>query len=145
MRHAEILPEAIYAELTGRDGLSHCVWKNPGCAGFANVVLDAANHDGMRSLLTEDDFFFWQSIALLHDDFIKQTGIDGVKIRLGRDGVLANLETIGAAEAFPWVFAGVDVDDLDMEVRREVVERWLRANDRLRLLYGATFPIQWYS
>jgi hypothetical protein len=144
MRLSEVLTEAIYIELTGRNGLRQRVWKNPGCAEFSKIVIDAAQHGGMRCLLTVRDLFFWQGMALLHNDFVEQTGIDGVKIRLSRDGVLANLETIAVPEAFPWVFAGVTVDELDMEVRRAVVERWLRARGRLRHVYGINFGIQWY-
>jgi hypothetical protein len=143
MRHTE--SNAIKITIEGTDGLSLRIWRNPEAAELVKLVVRSDGDDGMRCLLTVTDFFFWQSATLLHNGFIKHTGIDGLKIALRRDAVLANFETIAAPEAFPWVFENALVDELDIEERREVVESWLRRNDRLQGVYGAKFPVRWYS
>jgi hypothetical protein len=146
MQIVELLNEAFFATLEGRNGLPQRVWKNPARQEFANLVRTSEKHDGMRCILTHHDLYFWQSNALLHDDFSKQTGIFGVKVSLRAVNVMANLETVGSAEQFPWVFARFDIEQLDMDQRQAIVEQWLHDNDRLQRAYnGPTFEIVWYQ
>jgi hypothetical protein len=144
MQSCALLAEAIYAQLVGRDGQSRAVWKNPGCTELSKALVDALEHESIRCVVTAHDLFVWWGEALLHDDFIRQTGIAGMKIRMLPNAILANLEAIGAPDAFPWIFAGAAAHELDMEDRRQIVEGWLRADHRLRYIYGTDFTIRWY-
>lgn len=143
MRLRDLLSASYFDQLIGRDGLAYEAWKNPPPGEFANAVVGAAPHDGMRCMLTEDDFYVWQSTALLHDDFTRQTGIIGVRLNLRRDAAFANLEVVAHAEDFPWIFGDAD---LDIVQRQQAVADWLHANCWLGAAYGSpTFPIIWYS
>lgn len=145
MQISQIITESIFAKLAGRDGLPVLVWKNPSHGEFSRAVAGADPHDGIRCILTEHDMFLWQSMSLLHTDFIQQTGISGVKISLHRHGIAANLEAIAAPEDIPWVSGDREVAELDNDERQALIEDWLRSNGRLRRAYTDTdFTIHWY-
>lgn len=144
MRIEDIITEAEYARLTGRDGLEYFVWRNPSQRELVNQIAKAPHgREGMRAMLTEHDLYFWQSANVLHGDFSRQTGIDGVRVTLHQDGIVqANEETVGVPEEFPWIFT--DGDAMDIADRRLLVETWLRSNRRLAVIYPGGFRVSWY-
>jgi hypothetical protein len=89
--------------------------------------------------------YFWQRTGVPHDDFVRQTGIEGVRVALRHNGVVhTNEETVIAPSLYSWVFAPHDGDDLDMDRRRQAVEQWLKMNARLRTIYPRGFAVGWY-
>ena len=120
-------------QITGRDGLPCQVWENPTELTF-----------GMRGLLTQSDLYVWQSEHLLHADFERHTGIQGMHIALGEGAVHANNETVALPEHFPWVFPNREqAEMMDIDDRRQVVKEHL--SGRLRDVYPTGFIVLWYS
>jgi hypothetical protein len=74
---------------------------------------------------------------------VRQIGVDGVRVRLASNLVAINQETIAVPSEFPWIFAN-DGDLMEVELRREIVERWLKANSRLAGIYPRGFTVTWY-
>jgi hypothetical protein len=136
-----------WAELLDRNGLPCPVWRNSTSTRF-NEELRTGSHRiaGLRALATRDDICIWQSVSLHHGGFVAQTGIDGVRIRLGRNVVSLNQETAAFPENFPQVYPDTDVaQTLDVDARREIAARWVRENRRLRDIYEKVFAVEWYS
>jgi hypothetical protein len=128
----------------GRDGTACPVWKNPSGQQFAKLNSGSSyGYEGMRAMLTERDLYLWQGAQVLHGDFARQTGVDGVRVRLAANLVAVNEETAGVPSEFPWIFDG-NGDLMDVERRREMAERWLNANSRLTAIYPSGFGINWY-
>lgn len=128
----------------GRDGRDYPVWKNPSDREFANLISGSRHENGsLRAMLTEHDLYLWQSVHVLHGDFVRQTGVDGVRIRLAPDLVAVNEETVGVPSEFPWIFEN-DCDLIEIEHRCEIVERWLKTNSRLAVIYRRCFTVIWY-
>lgn len=133
-RRLPIMQTMHYAELTGRDGQPCPVWRNP-------TEFPTEFAAGLRGLLTKSDLYVWESVDLLHADFERLTGIEGMRIVLRAGAVHANNETVALPEHFPWVFA--DGDALDNDDRRRIVTEHLRS--RLRDIYPAGFTVFWYQ
>jgi len=132
------------SRVEGRDGRDYPVWKNPHDREFAQLIAGSPHGEwGGRAVLTEHDVHVWNSMHVLHGDFVRQIGVDGVRIRLQPDIVLVNEETVGIPFAFPWIFDN-DGERVDVERRREIVERWLNATYRLTIIYPRGFTIIWY-
>ena len=122
-----------YADLTARDGQPCRVWRNP----------DELTNE-MRGLLTQSDLYVWQNPELLHVDFERGTGIEGVRIALRERTVLANNETVALPEHFPWLFPDLrQAEAMDIDDRRIMVTDHLSA--RLRHIYPGGFTVFWYS
>ena len=91
---------------------------------------------GLRGLLTASDLYIWQSMNLLHADFEKKTGIEGVRIALRSSLILINDETVAMPEHFPWIFPDpAEATQTDIEDRWTIVARWIKANKRLAPIY----------
>jgi hypothetical protein len=132
--------QTLFGRVKGRDTLDYCVCKNPTHTEFVNLVHGS---EGSRAVLTEHDLYCWQSTQVLRAEFVQQTGIDGIRVALRPPtGMAVNLETIASPSEFPWVFS--NVGDLDMDDRRQIVEKWLHANLRLTAIYPNGFMIDWY-
>ena len=132
------------ARVQGRDGHHYCVWRNPSDREVAELIAGSPRAKWrVRAVLTEHDLYLWHSARVLHGDFVRQVGADGVRVRLQPDIVLVNQETIAAPSEFPWIFEN-DGNLIDMDRRREMVERWLKANLRLATFYPHGFTTNWY-
>jgi hypothetical protein len=132
----------------GRDGAPCRVWANPTRSGFAEAIKCASHAElaGLRAVTTSVDIHVWQSVNLLHTDFERATGIQGVRLALRSGGVLVNDETIAMPEHFPWVFPDITrAMILDTEDRRTMAVAWIQANVRLRPIYPTGFTAGWYS
>lgn len=146
---AALLQEAPHhAVLTGRDGRPCRVWLNPHSAAFGDALRRSARGgslDGLRGLLTGVDLYVWQSTHLLHADFERESGVQGVRVALRSGSIQANDETVAQPEAFPWVFPDPGLAaNTDVEDRRTVVCDWLKANTRLAAIYPEGFNVTWY-
>jgi hypothetical protein len=120
------------------------VWKNPSDREVSEIMARSAHaHWEVRGLLTEHDLYLWQSVHVLHGDFARQTGVDGVRVRLAPNLVAINQETVGMPSAFPWIFEN-DGNFMDVDRRREIVEQWLNPNPRLAVIYPRGFTVNWY-
>lgn len=132
------------AYVTGRDGRDYPVWKTPHDQKVSNLIAGSRHEQGsLRAMLTEHDLYLWQSVHVPHGDFARQTGVDGVRVRLAPNIIAVNQETIGIPSEYPWIF-GHSGDLMDVERRREIVERWLKANSRLAVIYPRGFTVNWY-
>jgi hypothetical protein len=142
MRIEDVVTEAVFGRIEGRDKRDYYVWKNPTHPGFLNLIRQAPHgSEGMRAMMTSHDLYFWQSLHVLHGDFTRQTGIDGVRIMLRPAEIAVNQEVIAMPFEFPWIF---DDDDPDLDERQVIVERWLHANSRLTTIYTQGFNVNWY-
>ena len=131
-----------YAELTGRGGQPCPVWRN--LTDFEVQEQRDRNEkkaaSGLRGLLTQSDLYVWESVDLLHSDFERLTGVQGMRIVLRAHAVHVNNETVALPEFFPWVFSNADLDNDD---RRHIVKEHLR--QRLRHIYPTGFAVFWYQ
>src|ERR1700733_13576398 len=131
-------PVADYVVLTGRDGAPCGVWANPGDNRFAEAIRRTTPGmlAGLRGSLTQANLYVWQSVNLLHADFERDTGLQGVRLTLLSEEVLANDETVALPDYFPWVFPeATEITHMDIEDRRTIVAEWLRGNARLQAIY----------
>jgi hypothetical protein len=148
VRPIDALREAPHcADLVGRDGLPCRVWKNPDRREFASALRSStADTSGLRGLLTQADLYVWQSIYLLHSDFERHTGIEGIRIALRANEVQTNNESAAFPVHFPWVFPNrAQAEAMDVENRRKVVSDYLQVNVRFKCIYPAGYTIVWYS
>ena len=98
-----------------------------------------------RGILTASDLFAWREAAVTHATFVHLTGIDGLRFRLASDAISVHQETIAFPEHFAFVYEGLEeACEQDLDMRRVVVERWLRSNACLRIMYPSGFLIDWY-
>jgi hypothetical protein len=124
------------------------IWINPARQEFANAIQRSPGGAtaGLRGLLTSTDLYTWQSMNLLHADFERKTGIEGVRVGLRHGEIQANSETIAHPEHFRWIFPDqAQAEQLDMEDRRIIVANWLKSNKRLKRIYVNPFQIEWYA
>jgi hypothetical protein len=136
--------DAPFARVRGRDGRHYLVWRNPGDQEAANLIAGSRNERvGLRGVLNERDLYIWQSVHVLHGDLARQTGIDGVRVKLAPNVVAVNEETVGVPSSFPWIFDN-DGDLMEVNRRREIVERWLNANCRLAVICPRGSTVIWY-
>jgi hypothetical protein len=141
----DILNETpTFGEMTGRDGLSYRIWQNPNSIMFSNALNKALNPTlaGLRGLLAETDLYVWQSSNILHSDFEKYQNIFGMKLGLRTGIIQVNDETVDQPEQFPWIFTDTD---MDIEERRNLVEKYLKTNKRIAVIYPQSFKVVWYS
>jgi hypothetical protein len=124
-----------------------CVWRNPISAKFSEALRTGSHRvAGLRALVTASDLWAWQSISLSNAGFVRQAGIDGVRVRLSGDVVSLNHETIAFPTHFSWIFPDpVVTQALNVDDRRITAARWLRENPRIRHLYPNAFRLMWYS
>jgi hypothetical protein len=137
-----------YADLQGRDGLPCRVWKNPSKQEFGTAIRLSSDSstEGLRGILTATDLYVWQSVNLLHADFERETGIQGVKLALRAGVIRVNDETVALPEHFGWIFpSSVQADQLDMDDRWSLVAMWLDTNRRLSRIYPQGFTIEGYQ
>jgi hypothetical protein len=136
-----------FADLVGRDGLPCRVWKNPDRQEFATALRSpTADTSGLRGLLTRSDLYVWQSINLLHSDFERDTGIEGMRIALRANELQTSDESVALPAHFPWVFPDcAQAEAMDVEDRRKVAIEYLQANVGLKCIYPAGYTIVWYS
>jgi hypothetical protein len=136
--------EAPFARVRAHDGRYHLIWRNPSDRQVAGLIAGSPHAQwGARAVLTEHDLYLWHSPHVLHGDFLRQIGLDAMRIRLQPDIVLVNDETAGIPSAFPWIFR-TDGNSMDVDCRREIVERWLITNSRLRVIYPRGLTVNWY-
>jgi hypothetical protein len=123
------------------------VWRNPDRQEFATSLRSpTADTTGLRGLVSQSDLYVWQSIDLLHSDFERDTGIEGMRIALRANEVQTNDESAALPAHFPWVFPDrAQAEAMDVEDRRKVVSDYLQANVRLQCIYPAGYTIVWYS
>jgi hypothetical protein len=95
----------------------------------------------LRGLLTQSDLYVWENVDLLHADFERLTGIEGMRIVLRAGEVHADNETVALPEHFPWVLA--DTETLDVDERRRIVMEHLHS--RLQHIYPTGFTVFWYQ
>jgi hypothetical protein len=133
-----------FARVQGRDGQDCPVWKNPSVQEVANLISGLRHEPRrLRAMLTERDLHVWEGEHVLHGDFVRRTRVDGVRVRLAPNLVAVNEETVGVPSSFPWIF-GQNGDLMDMDRRRELVERWLKSNSWLAKFYPHGFTMNWY-
>jgi hypothetical protein len=138
---------ALYVVLAGRDGAPCGVWANPSDNRLAEAIhrTPPGGLAGLRGLLTQSDLYIWQSVNLLHSDFERDTGLQGVRLALRSAEVLVNDETVALPEHFPWVFTeGAEIASADIEDRRTTVAERLQGNARLQAIYPCGFTVGWY-
>ncbi len=133
----------VCLQLSPADGLTFQVPRIPSNAQApvtASPLVGAA-----RGILTADDLFIWREPTVTHTIFVHLTGIDGLRFRLAHGAISVHQEVIAFPEHFPFVYTDVEVAaEQNPEIRRFVVERWLRSNERIRTIHPAGFSIYWY-
>jgi hypothetical protein len=136
-----------FGNLVGRDGRLCTVWANPSKVEFAKAIDRGSSGAvaGLRGMLTPTGLYVWQNVNVLHRDFERDIGINGVRLALRSAEVLVNDETVALPEHFPWVFTeGAEITHMDIEHRRTIVAEWLRGNARLQAIYPCGFTVGWY-
>lgn len=119
------------------------VWRNPSSAEFGSIRAAVAGT--FRAILTESDLYLWQAAHLSHADFVRQAGIDGVRLQLHTSTVFVNEETAVTPDRFPWFYADLGTALVaDMEVRCCLVTVALAGNPKLGNLYPGGFKVDWY-
>lgn len=137
-----------FAELTERGGMPCCVWLDPSSVEFVTALRKASDAEitGLRGVLTEKALYVWQSANLLHMDFERLTGTEGMRLGLRANEIQVNDETVAQPAYFPWVFREHSAAiSSDIEDRRRLVERFLVLNTRIKTIYPDDFRIFWYT
>jgi len=138
----------IDRQVRDRHGGRCAVWRNPCLREFARAiqVSDHLTCAGLRGLLSDDDFFVWQSDDLPHAEFERQTNLGGTRLALRSGLILVNHETTVFPDCFPYVFRNIAAAcQSDIDQRCDEVIFWLRRNERLRAIYPEGFKVEWYS
>ncbi|WP_039887530.1 hypothetical protein [Acidiphilium sp. PM] len=137
-----------FAELTERGGMPCRVWLDPSSVEFVTALRKASDAEvtGLRGLLTEKALYVWQSANLLHMDFERLTGTEGMRLGLRANEIQVNDETVAQPAYFPWVFRDHSAAiSSDIEDRRRLVERFLMLNTKVKTIYPDVFRILWYA
>lgn len=134
-----------YAAGSGERDLPCPFWKNPDSKDFRDGLENLKfSCEGLRAIVTERDLYVWQSNDLLHADFVRRTGFDGVRVGLRQRSIEVNQETVAFPEEFPWIFTEAEVEEMDDGQRHSVIVDWLLDCHVLNNLYPNGFLTTWY-
>jgi hypothetical protein len=111
------------------------VWLNPTLTDLDMLLTDK------RGMLTRTDLHVWQASEMTHNEFCRQSGIDGVRLGLGPETVWVNDEVL-VSDQFGWIFGGAGTDVVE---RQAMLAAYLRSNPRLAMVYPDGFKTGGYS
>jgi hypothetical protein len=124
-------------EVESRKGQRFLVWKNPSRQLIDNIAK-VNERTSLMAVVTEDDLFVWQDVTVLHDEFVDCTALEGIYLLLRQDNhLLVDFTSICAFEL-------VEINVLDVQWRKIVIENWLKQHPSIMKLYSDGFSIVWY-